>query len=117
MNAGYDKVAAEVTGEVRGIYPKMPLVGVGAVLICDGKILLEKRKHGPGKGKWSNPGGLVELGEGIEQTVIREVKEETNLEFEGPKHIDVRKIEVESRHLSSPLRLTICKGKAHSLSI
>lgn len=42
-----------------------------------------------GRGKWSIPGGLVELGEGIEQAVIREVKEETNLEVEEPKHIDV----------------------------
>lgn len=74
---------------MKRIYPDMPLVGVGAILICDGKILLEKRKHDPGKGKWSIPGGLVELGEGIEQTVIREVKEETNLEVEEPQHIDV----------------------------
>lgn len=39
--------------------------------------------------KWSIPGGLVELGEGIEQAVIREVKEETDLEVEKPKHIDI----------------------------
>jgi len=74
---------------VKRLYPKQPIIGVGAVIIKDGKILLEKRKNEPGKGKWSIPGGLVELGETIEQTVIREVKEETGLEVEKPKHIDV----------------------------
>lgn len=52
-------------------------------------ILLEKRRNEPGKGKWSIPGGLVELGERIEQTVIREVKEETNLDVDKPELIDV----------------------------
>jgi mutator protein MutT len=74
---------------VKRLYPKQPVVGVGAVVICDGKLLLEKRKNDPGKGKWSIPGGLVELGENVEQTVIREVKEETGLEVEKPEHIDV----------------------------
>ena len=74
---------------VKRLYPKQPVIGVGAVVICDGKILLEKRKNEPGKGKWSIPGGLVELGENVEQTVIREVKEETGLEVEKPEHIDI----------------------------
>ena len=74
---------------VKRLYPSQPIVGVGAIIICDGKILLEKRKNEPGKGKWSIPGGLVELGESVEQTVIREVKEETGLEVEKPEHIDV----------------------------
>jgi 8-oxo-dGTP diphosphatase len=71
------------------LYPEQPLVGVGAVIICNGKILLEKRKSEPGRGKWTIPGGLVELGESAEQTVMREVKEETNLKVEEPKLIDV----------------------------
>ena len=74
---------------VKRLYPKQPVVGVGAIIVCDGKLLLEKRKNEPGKGKWSIPGGLVELGESVEQTVIREVKEETGLEVEKPEHIDV----------------------------
>ena len=74
---------------VKRLYPRQPVVGVGAVVICDGKILLEKRKNEPGKGKWSIPGGLVELGESVEQTVIREVEEETGLEVEKPQHIDI----------------------------
>jgi mutator protein MutT len=74
---------------VKRLYPSQPIVGVGAVIICNGKILLEKRKNEPGKGKWSLPGGKVELGESVKQTVIREVKEETGLKVEKPEHIDV----------------------------
>jgi 8-oxo-dGTP diphosphatase len=70
-------------------YPEKPLVGVGAILICKRAILLEKRKNDPGKGKWSIPGGKVEVGESMEQSVMREVKEETGLEVEKPKLIDV----------------------------
>jgi len=74
---------------LKRLYPNQPIVGVGAVIIRDGRILLEKRKNEPGKGKWSIPGGLVELGESVEQTVLREVEEETGLEVEKPEHIDV----------------------------
>jgi 8-oxo-dGTP diphosphatase len=70
-------------------YPKKPVVGVGAVILDGEKILLEKRKNAPGKGKWSIPGGLVELGEEVEQAVIREVKEETGLDVYEPRLIDV----------------------------
>ena len=74
---------------MKRLYPNQPIIGVGAVIICDGKILLEKRKGEPGRGKWTIPGGLVELGEDTEQTVIREVREETNLKVEEPRLIDV----------------------------
>ena len=70
-------------------YPKGPVVGVGAVILEGDKILLEKRKNSPGKGKWAIPGGLVELGEKVEQAVIREVKEETVLEVYEPRLVDV----------------------------
>jgi len=71
------------------LYPEQPLVGIGAIIICNGKILLEKRKGEPGRDKWTVPGGLVELGESAEQTVMREVKEETNLKVEQPELVDV----------------------------
>jgi len=74
---------------VKRLYPKQPIVGVGAVIIHKRRILLEKRKNEPGRGKWSIPGGLVELGEKCEQTAIREVKEETGLTVDRPEHLDV----------------------------
>jgi len=79
----------EASDLVKRLYPKQPIVGVGAVVLSNGKILLEKRKSEPEKGKWSIPGGLVELGESVEDTVIREVKEETGLDVEKPEHIEV----------------------------
>lgn len=74
---------------IKRFYPSQPVVGVGAIIVCDGKILLEKRKGEPGRGKWSVPGGLVKLGESVETAVIREVKEETGLETAEPQLIDV----------------------------
>ena len=74
---------------MRRLYPKQPLVGIGAVIVCSNKILLEKRRNQPGKRKWSIPGGIVELGEETKQAVIREVKEETNLTVDNPELIDV----------------------------
>jgi 8-oxo-dGTP diphosphatase len=74
---------------VKKQYPKTPVVGVGAIILEGDKILLEKRKNSPGKGKWSVPGGLVELGERIEQAAIREVKEETGLDVYEPRLVDI----------------------------
>ncbi len=74
------------------LYPDQPIVGVGGVILNDGRILLEKRKNEPGRGKWTIPGGLVELGETLERAVVREVEEETCLECvkeEMPRLIDV----------------------------
>jgi 8-oxo-dGTP diphosphatase len=74
---------------VKKLYPDLPIVGVGAVIIDHGKLLLEKRGNEPAKGKWSIPGGVVELGESLEDAVIRETKEETCLDVEVPRLIDV----------------------------
>ena len=73
---------------MRREYPSQPIVGIGAIIVQDGKILLAKRGSEPGKGKWSVPGGLVELGEKVEKAVVREVKEETNLDVEVVRLID-----------------------------
>src|SRR3989337_2921716 len=74
---------------VRRLYPDQPVVGVGAVIVCRGKLLLEKRKNEPSKGKWTIPGGLVEVGESLEHAVIREAEEETCLKVENPRLLDV----------------------------
>jgi 8-oxo-dGTP diphosphatase len=74
---------------MKRLYPDQPVVGVGAVIVHDGKIVLIKRGNEPSKGKWTVPGGLVELAESPEAAVVREGKEETGLEVENPDLIDV----------------------------
>jgi 8-oxo-dGTP diphosphatase len=71
------------------MYPNQPIVGIGVVIVRDCKIALIKRGNEPSKGKWTIPGGLVELGESVEEAVIREAKEETCLDVEEPQLIDV----------------------------
>jgi 8-oxo-dGTP diphosphatase len=71
------------------IYPEQPVVGVGIVIVNEGKIVLIKRGNDPGKGKWSIPGGHLELGETLETAVIREAKEETCLTVDKPLLVDV----------------------------
>ncbi|NLF88877.1 NUDIX hydrolase [Candidatus Bathyarchaeota archaeon] len=74
---------------MKRLYPDQPIVGVGIVIVREGKIALIKRGNEPGRGKWSIPGGLVELGEHIDQAVIREAKEETCLDVVNPRLVDV----------------------------
>jgi 8-oxo-dGTP diphosphatase len=74
---------------LKRLYPDQPVVGVGAVIIKDCKIVLIKRGNEPSKGKWTIPGGLVELAESPEQAVLREGEEETGLEVDNPVLIDV----------------------------
>ena len=62
-------------------YPAHPVVGVGAVVVRDGQALIIKRAHEPRKGEWSLPGGLLELGESLQDAVRREIKEETSLDI------------------------------------
>lgn len=60
-------------------FPPTPLVGVGAVVVDQGRVLLVRRGREPLKGQWSIPGGLLELGESLTAGVVREVQEETGL--------------------------------------
>ena len=53
-------------------------IGVGGVVIHDGKVLLVKLTYGPAQGKWLIPGGLVDRGETLQEALIREIHEETN---------------------------------------
>ncbi len=63
-------------------FPSAPLAGVGAVVVEQGRVLLVRRGTEPMKGRWSLPGGLLELGEPLAEGVAREVREETGLEVE-----------------------------------
>ena len=74
---------------MKRLYPNQPVVGVGAVIIKEDKIALIKRGNEPARGKWTIPGGLVELGESPEKAVVRETKEETGLDVDDPSLMDV----------------------------
>jgi ADP-ribose pyrophosphatase YjhB (NUDIX family) len=70
-------------------FPETPLVGVGAVIVDEGRVLLVQRGREPLKGHWSLPGGMVELGESLQAGVIREVEEETGLFVEPVELIEL----------------------------
>jgi ADP-ribose pyrophosphatase YjhB (NUDIX family) len=70
-------------------FPMAPLVGVGAVIVDAGRVLVVRRGTEPLKGEWSLPGGLVELGESVVGGVIREVREETGLTVEAVELIEL----------------------------
>ena len=70
-------------------YPDRPIVGVGAVVVENGRALVVRRGTEPLKGEWSIPGGVVELGETLRQAAAREAKEETGLEVEPGEVLEV----------------------------
>jgi 8-oxo-dGTP diphosphatase len=70
-------------------YPEHPLIGVGAVIVDGGRVLLVRRATEPLKGEWSVPGGMLELGEKLRDGVRREAREETGLEVESGELLDV----------------------------
>ena len=61
-------------------YPDRPVIGVGGVIIDNGRTVLIRRGTEPLRGEWSIPGGTIEIGETLEEAVHRELREETGLE-------------------------------------
>ena len=70
-------------------YPERPIIGIGAVIVEQGRVLLVRRATEPLKGEWSVPGGMLELGEKLRDGVRREVAEETGLQVEAGEVLDV----------------------------
>ena len=72
----------EPEGIVSREFPQSPLIGVGAVIVEDGRALLIRRGTPPLLGEWSLPGGVLECGESLREAVAREAHEETGLTVE-----------------------------------
>ena len=70
-------------------FPESPRLAVGAVVVDRGRVLLVRRGKEPLKGHWSLPGGALELGESLEEGLVREVREETGLAVEAVELIEL----------------------------
>ena len=70
-------------------YPDRPIVGVGAVIVQDGRVVVVRRAAEPLKGEWSIPGGVVELGERLREAAAREALEETGLVVDAGEVLEV----------------------------
>ena len=71
-------------------YPSRPYLAVSAAIFRDGRVLIVRRARPPAHGLYTLPGGGVELGETLEQAVIREVREETALTVEPVELVGFR---------------------------
>jgi 8-oxo-dGTP diphosphatase len=63
-------------------FPEVPLIGVGAVIVENSRVVLVKRAHPPLQAQWSIPGGVLEVGELVREAAAREAREETGLVVE-----------------------------------
>lgn len=70
-------------------YPEHPIIGVGGVVISDGRVLLVRRGSPPLQGQWSIPGGILESGETLIEGVRRELAEETGIDVRVGTLIEV----------------------------
>ena len=77
-----------------------PTVGVGVLVLKDGKALLLKRKGAHGEGSWCYPGGHMEFGESFLDTAIREAEEESGLKVKNPRFLCITNdiFENENKH-------------------
>src|SRR5580700_7194274 len=70
---------ARMLARMQREFPETPLVGIGAIIIENARVVLVKRAHPPLQAEWSIPGGVLEVGELMREAAIREAHEETGL--------------------------------------
>ncbi|MCX6749837.1 MAG: NUDIX domain-containing protein [Candidatus Pacearchaeota archaeon] len=91
----------------------------GGIIINDGKILLIKRRHEPNKNTWCPPGGFTEksINEPVEDCCIREVKEETNIDVEIIKKLDILKFYNKIKDRDEEVHIFLCKPKSTEIIV
>ncbi len=70
-------------------YPERPLLGVGSVIVSEGRVVLIRRGSNPDYGLWSIPGGLVEEGESLREACARESLEETGIMVDVKEPLEI----------------------------
>ncbi len=98
------QIKPQMNADERRFVPITPLLTVDALIIYEGKLVLIKRRNPPFVNQFALPGGFVEVGETVEEAVVREAKEETGLDIELIKLFGV---------YSDPLR----DPRGHTVSI
>jgi 8-oxo-dGTP diphosphatase len=90
-----------------------PKVGLGVIIVRDGKVLLGKRKGALASGTYAFPGGHLEFGESWEDCVAREVREETGMKVVNSKFVAVTNdiFEKEGKHYITIFMMAECLGK------
>ena len=76
----------------------LPIASVEAIISKDNSLLFLRRKNSPAKGQWWFPGGRIRKGETFEETLIREIKEETGLHVIESKLVNVYSRIFDERH-------------------
>lgn len=89
MSSGKD---SETSDSIKRQYPDRPVASVAVCVLKGEKILVIKRAKPPSRGLWSVPGGVVELGETIEETACREIQEECGIQIEAGQVFNVENL-------------------------
>jgi len=83
-----------------------PIVGVGALVQHEGKVLLVQRGNPPYQGQWCIPGGKVRFGESLQQAVEREILEEAGIVVKAREPIFCFDI-IDSDNQENPLHYVV----------
>jgi 8-oxo-dGTP diphosphatase len=76
---GSEEVSTSAPESKPRTYPAAPILAVSAAIVRDGRVLIARRARAPAHGIFTLPGGVVEVGETLEEAVQREILEETGL--------------------------------------
>ena len=94
---------------------KVPILGVGAVVIHQARVLLVKRGNAPYQGMWCIPGGRVQYGETLQQAAEREILEETSIIIKAKQPVYTFEI-IETENTEQPLHYVVIDLEADYVS-